>query len=581
MMFFRVVFAVSFVLLLNDLQAFWEDGKADTEGSRRRTAPPTTNAYRVASFEVKGRWLGGLALPLHKGDLWTPEKQSEVLAVVQKAFDTEPSDSYLLNQTGEVGVLCVDVVEEKDEAEHTVKLIFRPLRVHLSFAKLGDNVLPIPRSAWATRYEAVPTPLLALHPGFGLSYDRAFGTALTGGFHNDLLTLPDAWSGRLPPAGSPNHLDARFDGSKSFESFYRADGGMSYAYRRLGRALQQIGVGLDYSGAKEPLAGQEHTDNAAGISGDTTLRIASHTRLSLNTGYRHASDLLEEGPLRERSDTQIQPNRLLVESLLPWPIGGFVRATVWEDQGWTDQGVGFHQRFVGRVGYAREIAVAPNQTIGLELISGGGILWGDAPASRRFFGGNSSGQFLYDGTFAADLMSLPAGPLIRSFGQGEAVGNGNRAARGGDSFWHVNINLTLPIPALSFPLIPAEDEVRHALKRAINTTGPNGLIKALRTQGMSRADALAEAERTFNEIRPATEFIIDEANLYSLKPLLMFDAAGLTGADTNPTWFAAGGGLQLTIVIAKLELGYMHTLSGPTAGDRGNLFLRLIFQNLF
>ena len=44
---------------------------------------------------------------------------------------------------------------------------------------------------------------------------------------------------------------------------------------------------------------------------------------------------------------------------------------------------------------------------------------------------------------------------------------------------------------------------------------------------------------------------------------------------------AAGGGLQLTIVTASFEVGYMHTLSGPTFGNRGNVFARLVFQNLF
>ncbi|MDO8541219.1 MAG: hypothetical protein Q7S40_12340 [Opitutaceae bacterium] len=61
----------------------------------------------------------------------------------------------------------------------------------------------------------------------------------------------------------------------------------------------------------------------------------------------------------------------------------------------------------------------------------------------------------------------------------------------------------------------------------------------------------------------------------------MFDAGRLAGAAGNPTWLAAGTGLQFTIVTAKFELGYMRTLGGPTAGNRGNLVFRLVFQNLF
>lgn len=570
---------LSWALLVSPSSA--QDDEIEIGLPPRPANPPATTAYKVASFAIKGRWLGGISLPLRPGDSWTPEKQSEVFAAIRAVFDSEQSQSYLLNQAGEAGVLYVDVVEEKDEAARTVKLTFRPLRVHLSFAKLGDNVLPIPRSPSATRYEGVPAPLLALRPVVGVTYDRAFGTALGGGFHSDLLTLPEIAKGRLPRGDSPDHLEARFNGSKSIESFYRANAGLAYSHRRMGAPLQELSFAAEYDGAQEPLAGQKHTDHAVGANAGVTLRIAAHTRLTLNGGYRHASDLLEDAFTRVRTETEVQPNRLLLESLLPRPIGGFFRAAVWEDNGWTDRGIGLHQRLVARVGYAREFALAPNQTVGLELIGGGGRLWGNAPASRRFFGGNSAGQFLYDGVSSAGLLNLPAGPLIRSFGQGEAVGRGPGAARGGDAFWHVNLNLTLPIPAWSFPLIPPEEEIRTRLKNSINVSGRNFLISSLKQQGLPREAAIAEADRTLNEIRPAAEFVIDEANLYSLKPLLMFDAGGLSGAGGHPMWYAAGGGLQLTVVTAKLEAGYMRTLSGPRHGDRGNFFLRLVFQNLF
>ena len=61
----------------------------------------------------------------------------------------------------------------------------------------------------------------------------------------------------------------------------------------------------------------------------------------------------------------------------------------------------------------------------------------------------------------------------------------------------------------------------------------------------------------------------------------MFDAAGMSGRGTDETWLAAGAGFQLTVVTAKLEAGYLRTLSGPTYGEKGNAFVRLVFQNLF
>jgi len=47
------------------------------------------------------------------------------------------------------------------------------------------------------------------------------------------------------------------------------------------------------------------------------------------------------------------------------------------------------------------------------------------------------------------------------------------------------------------------------------------------------------------------------------------------------TWTGAGAGVQLTIVTAKFEVGYMRTVSGPTFGARGNLFARPGFERLF
>jgi hypothetical protein len=155
----------------------------------------------------------------------------------------------------------------------------------------------------------------------------------------------------------------------------------------------------------------------------------------------------------------------------------------------------------------------------------------------------------------------------------------------------VNLNVTLPIRAWSRPLIPDEDvsdinnqplTLRQLLKNQIDVSGPSLLRATLKREGLSDEEATRKAHQILQEVAPATHFIIDQANLYSVKPLLMFDAAGLSDrGGASETWFAAGGGLQLTVVIAKLEAGYMRTISGPTFGQDGNAFVRLVFQNLF
>jgi hypothetical protein len=223
------------------------------------------------------------------------------------------------------------------------------------------------------------------------------------------------------------------------------------------------------------------------------------------------------------------------------------------------------------------------------MLAGAGHASSGTPGFARFFGGNAPGQFLYDGADSASLTRLPSGPIIRSFGENEArLMGGDRLTSGGNTFWHVNLNVTIPIKPWSMSLIPNEtidlgDEqvsLKRVLKNQINVTGLSMLTAVLRNEGVS--DPEARAKKILQEVTPATRFIIEDANVYALKPLLMFDAAGLSdGNGRSETWLAAGGGLQLTIVTAKFEAGYLHTLSGPRQGHGGNAFVRLVFENLF
>jgi len=190
---------------------------------------------------------------------------------------------------------------------------------------------------------------------------------------------------------------------------------------------------------------------------------------------------------------------------------------------------------------------------------------------------------------------MPAGPLLRSFGEGAvglpAPGGG---VRGSSAFWHVNTNVAIPVRPWSLPLIPDEitdipdsdgngTPLKKVLRNQVDITGPSMLAATLKQEGASEEEAARKAGEVFSEIQPATHFFIDDANLYAVKPLLLFDAAGMTVSDGSPaqTWVAAGGGLQVTVVTAKFEAGYIWTLSGPTFGSRGNAFARLVFQNLF
>jgi len=99
---------------------------------------------------------------------------------------------------------------------------------------------------------------------------------------------------------------------------------------------------------------------------------------------------------------------------------------------------------------------------------------------------------------------------------------------------------------------------------------------------MSADDAEKRAGEILGEIRPATRFIIDDANIYSVKPLLMFDAAASRtgnqlGRDLAGGRRRGGGDHRHRQAAGGL---HAHDLRADL-WSRGNVFVRLVFQNLF
>jgi hypothetical protein len=100
----------------------------------------------------------------------------------------------------------------------------------------------------------------------------------------------------------------------------------------------------------------------------------------------------------------------------------------------------------------------------------------------------------------------------------------------------------------------------------------------------AKAAMKIEVEELFNgEILPVTNFIADHANIIAVKPLLMFDVAhlGLSGSRDNQTRYGAGGGLQIDVVLARFELGYIASLRRAPGDPRGHMLGRLVLKRFF
>lgn len=291
-----------------------------------------------------------------------------------------------------------------------------------------------------------------------------------------------------------------------------------------------------------------------------------------------------------------------------------------------------------------EDSMKNESTFGLEMLVGAGRTWGNVPEYARFYGGGPSGQFLYDELSAQSLVAFPSGPVIRSLGQsqGGALAASGSVLSGGTSFWHANFSISIPVSSWSRPLIPHEwvtssrmregDEefkghvpddalicrdLKATLKTLVSVSGVNLLAnqqardllteaqkrdlrlrnKENRTpEEQARLDAAEaalsaakarvrpEVEDLFRrEILPVTHFIADHANIIAVKPLLLFDAAhlGLSGSSVNRTRYGLGGGLQIDIVLARFELGYIATLHRTPGDARGNFLGRLVLKRFF
>jgi hypothetical protein len=473
-------------------------------------------------------------------------------------------------------------------ANDAVTVTLRPFHLSLPLDDIGGRVLPIPRglSAKAAAIDA-GSPFLPANLAF--SNDRVLGTSVGGRWQFDFGSN-DARETR----GAVPHIQLRAGGLKSIDSsFYSGDAAIRVTRTQHSGLVRQLFGAAEATSSLEPRGSARYASSAWGGSMGGALSLNANSRVVLDARYAHARHKYYEAQSAPRwVTTDEQGNRVVVETI-PRGVLGFFRAAVWQENLHAG-GAGTSQRLVGRAGYAKEIPVGINQSVGVEIVAGAGQTWGNVEAGHRFFAGGSQGEFLYENASARSLTLPPDGPLLRSLGK--AQGGFRQSAssvRGGSRFWHANLNVSLPVPKWSRPLIPNEmtdlpgadgspQTLKQILRAQVDRTGPNMLQSTLQaTDGLTPDEAKRRANEIFDEIRPATHFVIDQANVFAVKPLLMFDAAELESSPGRASWLAAGVGVQLTVVTAKFEAGYMRTLSGPTFGSRGNVFARLGFERLF
>jgi len=556
----------------------------DEDSGVCKSADDPPGALRVHSVIVEGRWKGKLDLPLKAGDLLTEPKASASERMLLQAI-SESSASYF-NSAGALHVIKV-AVDCHRLPDGTVDFILTPRYVGLSVVRLGDNVLPIARWREPKPFKEVPTIVKKLLPSLGAGFDDVAGTELSAAVH-------PAWKLKRPTADSPTEQDltAELSATHSIDEDPYSDAAkLAWSWRKGEGKFRSVTLAARYSTERELLDDRTHDNDSGGANAGVMFKLRPNTRLFVDAGYGKEHDELSATATEAATDERVDEAtmRVLYESI-PRPALGFLRASLWAND---SSGYG---QVVARAAYAKEWRLRddrPNHNLGIEVTLGAGDSWGDVPEHARFHGGSQEQRFLYDGATSTSMLDSPGGPMLRSFGENAARLGDASAGFGGTRFWHLNVDLAIPISRWSMPLIPNESTdvelpgsdgpltIKQMMTNQVDKTGRNFLQTILENRGLSIEEASRQADDIMAEVQPAAHFVINDANVFSVKPMLMLDVAGLSDGNQSETWAAVGLGVQVMVVTAKFEAGYSQTISGPTFGSRGAPFARLVFQRLF
>ncbi|HMO81187.1 MAG TPA: hypothetical protein PKD24_10385 [Pyrinomonadaceae bacterium] len=586
--------AVRIFLLL--ISIGWLSGNSSAQTTCRDDIL-ASDGFSIRSLEVKGRWvpsLKELGLDQFIGAKFSPQVVSTAQSKVSELILNEESRALETNLIGAISGLHITSCVSADEALKVVDITIRPRYIRLDIRRLGNNTLPIPRTLAATFYKHVPKPLLTLNPLGTAEYDRKYGFSPGGRITTDLLQLNNILSGKNL-SESKHRLDFQAGGKKSLgEKFYDIDASLRFSRDTSVQLMEEFSVGAEYLTKLTPRGEGDVRENLVRIGGGAEIRIGvgSLETLNLKANYRHSRIDFNrsDGSFGEQHSENAVEARASLDGKL---ANGFARFAVWIDAVSPSENIGSYGRAVAKLGFHKEFGKG-HQTVGVEVLLGAGSSWGRVPEYVRYFGGNSGSTFLYEDPRSL-LTDIPDGPLIRSFGKAQLKPQATdvTSIRGGTSFFSSSVNLTIPLPKLSRPLVPdiivdlpsgAQIPLRRQLVNVTNNTALSTLAVQFEKQGLSPEEAEERARKIVdNEIRPVMNFVANKANLFSLKPMVMLDAASLRSPETRGerTRIGLGGGLQLTIVVAKFEIGYMSTIRKISGDPKGNFIFRLAFMNLF
>lgn len=542
------------------------------------------------------------------------EVEDELTKKANESFERHLGVAGGATQQSRSGVvfLRTDQCVEMDATKKSIDMIVRVLFLRVDLKDVASNLLTLPRSIEPSFYNKMPMILRTFNPILDFDVDRKLGPVAALNVSTDMLEFSKLVKGE-ELANRDLRFLLNFNGQKSLgKPYYTTKTDLVLSKTRPSQTVEQLDFTAFFRADDQPLNEGRDVINDLRIGGEVKLRprkrLLNTVYLSGNySGNRH--NVYDSGRrliVGERNNAGTF--RGVVDGVV---FNGFTRLGVWLEGAEVNGAPKGYNRVAGLLGYQKEFG-AGTQTLGVEALVGAGKAWGRVPVYASFFGGNSVGNFLYEAPGSPATTEFPAGPYLRSFGKSQA---GARTAggvvTGGTNYWHTNLSVAIPVRPWSRRLIP--DEVVHlettgqdiklnelletfTINTAMGTIGAN-LLDPIIEELMKKDPSLTEAQAeelaipiaearakaiVDRDVSPNIRFIARHANLFAVKPLFMFDYAQIGGTSGNSLRrYAAGGGVQIVVVLARAEIGYMKTLTKVTGEPTGNVVFRLTFQNLF
>ncbi len=554
--------------------------------------------YTVSSVKITGRWVSKeLQLKVEQivglGQLFDPGEISTAQELIRNEI-IKGEEEFAIKLLGSTSVLYItsNVCPVSDSSGlKNVQVIIRPYYLRIDLYNIGNNILPIPRTAKPTFYKEVPALILATSPFVGIVNDRRFGTYGYLQTSTDLLHIPGIYKPSANVKKNLLNLDVNF--RKSFtSSFYNIAGALKFIHPVSFDKGVGWNLGFVYAKSLQPLDIINYENGLANIfaSVNGTGKIFFLDKYTISVGARFSQNKYSVLNTKYQNPETGYDFNALGDGRLG---NGLARLGVWFNAGVPKKDINLkpYQRVAGKLGYAVPLGRGHNN-VDMETTAGFGYTWGAPPAYSAYFAGNATPDFLYTPLHSFPNMAFPGGPVIRSLGEKEGgLFAASNSVSGGTMYWGFNLNFSIPIAKWARPLIPdiviQEEPRRITMRSAIKgqvTTARSFIADDLALNGGLSDDAAdSAADRIVNrDIKPTIDYLADRANIYSIKPIVFFDLGEINKRNTvDKIWSAAGAGLQINIVNSRLDIGYIQTLFPKSDASKGNFLLRFSVQNFY